>query len=227
MSDLTMYCALCKEAGHATSWHQTRIVELEQALAHERGLREVAEAERVAQVERLEPFLSGWEHPDVKIVELEAALKAAEAEVKRAAETYVVALDVSEQHWRKQCEAAEASAKNDHEVMKGVIFDLEAKLEAAEAERETWIDDCNKALIYLKEARAQRDNLRAYASRLLAAFIQQRQALEALRDEQNGPPLSRQKDVDSWTRAYEQVNDLLAADHAALLAEGAALGVEP
>ncbi len=42
---------------------------------------------------------------------LEQRLREAEQELKQAAETYVVALDVSEQTWRKEVEAAEQRAE--------------------------------------------------------------------------------------------------------------------
>ena len=150
-----------------------RIAELEQALAHERGLREVAE------------------------LALEQVRARSKLEIKR---------QVTER------EAAEAELAAQEQVSR-------------EMGRSNWTKDQWRQLAGLAKGsrnRFEQDaaDLRDYATRLLAALTQQRQALENIMTFM-GRNADDMADHKVWRRGW----DALATDHAALLAEGATLGV--
>ncbi len=171
---------------------KARLAELEQALAHERGLREAAEAES-----------DKW-----------FAIAAAEQDVKALLDR-----NVKLRQWLESSDGMMANYER-------LASKYKHRAEAAEAAFHT-VDTDN---LMLKDANTV---LRQYASRLLAALTQQRQALKqtdklvsVVHDRNYDDVFSQQAASDAVWAVHHEARAALATDHAALVSEGTALGVE-
>ncbi len=170
------------------------IAELEQALAHERGLREQLEKRLVEEAQR------GLKNGQLR--------EAAEAELARVSKL-----------WNEVRMARPADVAG----WRAVVNEQKARAEAAEAELQRLVGELNTALDFWVQQAAdivkERNALTAYASRLLAALTQQREALELI----SNPDRTVYPGGSYWDIARAA----LATDTAALEAEGETLGVAP
>ncbi len=261
-----LYFGRAHDAMRVCSWLNIK-AELEQALAHERGLRDIAEV--------------GMRTANFNLEQERGLREAAEALAQVRADYPLRCQDCGGSHFldtvipseiwnaiagdvgvlctlcidkRLKAHGLTAMARfyyaGDALLSELYTEDLQGKLEAAEAERDfiakenagaakgrlTWIwqqmhateeqwaplvnysggESMRTIESAFFQAFAKTSSLSEYASRLLAALTQQRQALEEM---------ANSAELNTAGKWRLKVRAALATDHAALLAEGAALGV--